>query len=382
MRVKIFKAAVLFVFFLIAAGLFYIQILNGGFYRALSENNRIRVLPLEAPRGNIYDRKGRIVVGNRLSFDVRAIFCEIKDKKYTARVVSDITGIEEEILLRRIETASGMPFTPVKIAEDIKKAKAIQIEEACRDLPGIVVTTRPLRNYIYGGVLSHVTGYLGKIGEDALRKYKTYGYHIRDLVGKDGLERMFNDYLRGVDGGLQVEVDSRGRQVRRLALKEAEGGKDIYLNIDLELQQFCDSLLADRTGAIVAMDPSTGAVLALLSRPTFDPNVFIMPGNSREILPILNDSSAFPLLNRAISAAYPPGSIFKIVVAAAALNSKKIDEKKTFLCSGSFRVGNRVFKCWKETGHGPQNITEAIKNSCNVFFYQLAVFMGVDDIAK
>ncbi len=382
MRVRIFKAAILFTFLLIIAGLFYTQILNGRLYRTLSENNRIRVLPLEAPRGNMYDRKGRLVVGNRLSFDVRVIFREMKDTKYAAGLISNITGIEEETLFRRIKAAAKTPFAPIKIAEDVEKDKAIRIEEAGRDLPGVIVTTRPLRNYIYRDAFSHVTGYLGKISGDKLKKYRTYGYHMQDFVGKDGLERTFNDYLRGTGGGLQVEVDSRGRQLRRLAVKEAERGKDIYLNIDLELQQFCDSLLAGKKGAIVAMNPTSGAVLALLSRPAFDPGVFIMPGNSEKVKAILNNSSAFPLLNRAISATYPPASVFKIVVASAALDSGKFSEKNTFSCDGSFRVGGRAFKCWKEEGHGPQDITEAIKNSCNVFFYQLALLAGVNDISK
>jgi len=382
MRIKIFKAVILLTFVLIIAGLFYTQILSGTLYRALSENNRIRVLPLEAPRGNMYDRKGRVVVGNRLSFDVRVIFREMKDIEHAAGLLGSFTGIEEKVLSSRIKAAAGSPFAPVKIAEDIGKNKAIQIEEAGRVLPGVIVTTRPLRDYVYKDAFSHVTGHLGKISEDELKKYRTYGYRMQDLVGKDGLERAFNDYLRGTGGGLQVEVDSRGRQLRQLAVRDAEKGKDIYLNIDLELQQFCDSLLAGRRGAIVAMDPENGAVLALLSRPAFDPGVFIMPGNSGKVEAILNNSSAFPLLNRAISATYPPGSVFKIAVAAAALDSGKLGKKKTFSCAGSFRVGNRAFKCWKEEGHGPQSIDEAIKNSCNAFFYQIALLAGANDISK
>lgn len=382
MRIKIFAATILFFFGAVIAGLFYTQILKGSLYRELSENNRIRVLLLEAPRGRIYDRKGRVIVSNRLSFDVQVIFRELKDIEKTAALLSDITGIDRKVFSSRIEAAGERPFMPAKIAEDIEKDKAIRIEEATRDLPGVIVTTRPLRNYIYKDALSHVTGYLGKISETELRRYRAYGYHIQDFVGKDGLERTFNDYLRGTDGGLQVEVDSKGRQLRRLAVKEPRKGKDLYLNIDLELQKFCHSLMKDKNGAIIAMDPSSGAVLALLSHPAFDPNVFVMPGNFKKVSAILNNRAAYPLLNRAISCTYPPGSVFKIVVAAAAVDSGKFDEKKTFSCNGRLRVGNRVFKCWKEEGHGTQHITEAIKNSCNVFFYQLALFTGVDEISK
>ncbi len=382
MRVRIFKAVILFTFLLIIAGLFYTQIMSGHLYRILSENNRIRVLPLEAPRGRIYDRMGRVLVGNRISFDVRVIFREMRDVKYAVGIISGITGIGEKILKGRIEAARRKPFTPVKIAEDIEKDQAIKIEEAGRSLPGVIVTTGPLRNYVYRNTFSHVTGYLGRISGEELQKRRTYGYRMQDFVGKDGLEREFNEYLRGTAGGIQVEVDSRGRQLRQLAVKEADSGKDIYLHMDLELQQFCVSLMEGKKGAVVVMDPSTGAVLALISRPAFDPGIFIIPENSGQVNAILNDSSAFPLLNRAISAAYPPGSVFKIVVAAAALESGKFDEKKTFSCDGSFRVGDRKFKCWKEEGHGAQDIREAIKNSCNVFFYQLAFFAGANNISK
>jgi len=382
MRVKIFKGIVLFSFLFLVLGLFYTQILKGSLYSELSENNRIRVLLLEAPRGKIYDRNGRAIVNNRLSFDVQVIFREMNDAGKAARLISDITGIDEEVLFRRIEAAGKMPFVAVKIAENVEKDKAIRIEESGRDLPGVIVTTRPLRNYVYKDAFSHVTGYLGKISGVELRKYRTYGYHIQDFVGKDGLERTFNDYLRGTDGGLQIEVDSKGRQLRRLAVKEPCKGKDIYLNIDLELQEFCYSLMADKSGAIIAMDPSSGAILALVSLPAFNPNIFVVSGNSTEISAILNNKSAFPFLNRAISGTYPLGSVFKIVVAAASLDSGKVDEKKTFSCNGSLRVGNRAFRCWKEKGHGTQNITEALKNSCNVFFYQLALLTGVDEISK
>ena len=382
MRNRIFSGIIFFLFFIIASGLFYTQIIKHDMYKSLSEKNRIRVLPFEAPRGKIFDKNEILLVTNRISFDVEVVYQEIKDKEKVIKALGEILDIDRSILSKRIEKTRKMPFVPVVIAQDVGKSKAIQVEEAKLDLAGVVVSVKPLREYIYKDKFSHVVGYLGKISESELKRYKTYGYHMRDFVGKDGVERSYNDYLRGVDGGLQVEVDSRGRQLRLIALKEASPGRDIYLSLDLALQGFCDSVMEDKKGAILAMDPSTGAILALVSKPGFDPNVFVKPDNFKEVTALLNDSNSSPLMNRAISGAYPPGSVFKIVTATAALDTRKFDKEKTFLCEGTIRVGNRVFHCWKEEGHGTQCIKDAMRHSCNVFFYQLGLLAGVDLISK
>ena len=382
MRSRIFVGIILFVFGILIIGLYYTQVVKHSVYKELSENNRVRVLRLASPRGRIFDRKGRLLVNNRISFDIEVIYQEVKAKKKVARILAGLLDIDKNKLLKRIEKAKDRPFVPVMVAEDIDKEKAIRVEETKLDLPGIVVTTRPLRNYIYKNAFSHVIGYLGKISEPELRKYKTYGYDMQDYVGKDGVERTFNEYLRGTDGGLQVEVDSRGRQLRNLAVKEPTAGKDLYLTLDLELQKFCEEILSKKRGAIVAMDPQTGAVLALVSGPNFDPNIFVSANNDKEKTLLLNNKGTFPMMNRATGGAHPPGSVFKIVVAIAALETDKFNDKKTFVCNGSYRVGNRTFHCWREKGHGTLNIIEGIKNSCNVFFYQLGLLLGVDTISK
>jgi len=382
MRSRIFTGIILCIFGMLIIGLYYTQLVRHSVYKELSENNRVRVLPLVSPRGRIFDRKGRLLVNNRISFDIEVIYKEIKAKEKVAAVLGEVLGVDKNILLKRIEKAKARPFVPVKIAEDIDKEKAIRVEETKMDLPGIVVTTRPLRNYIYKNAFSHVIGYIGKISEPELRKYKTYGYDMQDYVGKDGIERTFNEYLRGADGGLQVEVDSRGRQLRNLAVKEPTAGKDLHLTLDAELQKFCEEIFAEKKGAIVAMDPQTGAVLALVSHPNFDPNIFVSANNDKEKRLLLNNKNTFPMMNRAISGAHPPGSLFKIIVATAALEARKFNDKKIFVCNGSHRVGNRTFHCWREKGHGTPNITEGIKGSCNVFFYQLGLLIGVDTISK
>lgn len=382
MRVRALAAAILVLFGALVIGLFYTQVVKNNLYWELSEKNRIRIMPLAAPRGKIYDRGGTLLVSNRLSFDVQVVFQEIKAPGKIADSLSGILGIDRESLAGRMEKAKDRPFVPVTIAEDIEKDKAVWIEEIIIDLPGIIVTTRPLRNYIKSKTFSHVTGYLGKISEAELKKYRTYGYRMQDYVGKDGVERTYNDYLKGTDGGLQVEVDSRGRELRLLAVKEPQPGRDIYLTLDAGLQDFCDSLLGAKRGVIVVMDPRTGAVLGLVSHPDYDPNVFAMPDNAREVSRFLEDSAAFPMLDRAIGGVYPLGSVFKIAIMTAALDSRKFDGKKNLSCYGTLRVGDRIFHCWNEKGHGAQNITEAVKNSCNVFFYQLGLLVGVDEISK
>jgi penicillin-binding protein 2 len=382
MRVRIFAGVILFFFIILTLGLSYTQILKHDSYKELSEKNSVRVVPLRSPRGKIYDRRGRLLVSSRIAFDVEIVYQEINDLEKVIETLGIILEAEKGALSKKIYRSREMPFAPVKIVEDIKKEKAIQIEELRPDLAGVIITTRPLRNYIYKNIFSHAIGYLGKINEKELRKFKPYGYRMQDFVGKDGIEKAFNDYLRGVDGGLQVEVDSRGRQLKVLAVKEPRPGRDLHLSIDKDLQEFCHSLLEARRGAIITLEPSTGKVSALVSRPDFDSNVFVSADNSEKIRKLLNDSRAFPMLNRAISGTYQPGSVFKVAVAAGALDSGRFNDEKTFPCSGSFRLGNRIFHCWKEKGHGTRNITSAIKESCNVFFYQLGLLLGADEISQ
>ncbi|MCQ9206496.1 MAG: penicillin-binding protein 2 [Omnitrophica bacterium] len=382
MRARIFAGTILFLFLTLVLGLFYTQVLKHASYRQLSERNRIRAIPLVAPRGKIYDRSGRLLVSSRIAFDIQVIYQEIKDKKKVIDTLSNILEVDRVSLSRKMKEARKSPFIPIKIVADVDKGKAIRVEEARLGLAGVIVTTRPLRNYLYGNTISHVTGYLGRISESEFTKYKSYGYRVRDFVGKDGVEKSYNDYLRGTDGGLQLEVDSKGRTQRTIAIKEPRSGKNIYLSIDLELQKFCDSLLGEKKGAILAMKPDTGEMLAFVSHADFDPNAFVASYNTKSVSAILSDTKGLPLFDRAISGTYPSGSVFKIVIAAAALDSGDFSEKETFFCGGSLTLGNRVFHCWNEDGHGSQAIAQAIKNSCNVFFYQLGLLVGPDEIAR
>jgi len=379
-RDRILVAVISALFILLGTGLFFDQVVRFGYYSALSKNNSIRIIPIDGPRGNIFDRNGVPVVSNRLSFDVAVVYQEAKDKQKLIRALSDTLKIPPREIARIFDKARARPYTPVTVLEDIDKNKAISLEEAGFDMGGLMIETRSRRDYIYNNTGSHIFGYLSEIGDDELEGLRDYGYRMKDLVGRSGLERQYEAYLRGSDGGTQIEVDSRGRQTRILGVKEPSDGKDLYLTIDIGLQDACDKLLGDRKGAICVMNPGTGEVLALASHPAFNPNVFVMPKSSEERVALLKDKVGRPLSNKAISGLYAPGSVFKVVTASAALETGRIRPSTRFFCPGSYRLGRAKFDCWKAEGHGSQNITEALTNSCDVFFYNTGRAAGVDAI--
>lgn len=380
MRGRILTAIVTASFILLAAGLFYTQVIRHGYYLRLSKNNSIRLLPIDGPRGNILDRKGRALVSNRLSFDVAIIYDELKDRGRLAKALREVLGLSKRDIIEALSRAGNKPYVPVTIAEDIGTARALVLEENTIDTPGLIVQARSKRGYLYGKSASHVLGYLSEITETELEGLRDYGYRARDLLGRDGLEKYYETYLKGVDGGTQVEVDSHGRQTKVLGIREPASGHDLYLTIDMGLQLECDRLLGERHGSIIVMNPKSGEILALASSPGYDPNVFVRPEDSGERVALMNDKVGRPMMNRAISGQYPPGSVFKIVTAAAALETKSIGRDTVFLCTGSFNLARASFDCWKAEGHGPQAITEGIMNSCNVFFYNAGKRAGADAI--
>jgi penicillin-binding protein 2 len=379
-RERVIPAMLACMFGLVAAGLFYNQVIRYGYYSGLSRNNSIRVVPIAGPRGDIRDRNGKTLVTSRVSFDVSLLSRELRDRRGAARVMKETLGMSGEEIARSFEKADARPYSSVKIAEDVPKERAIALEEASVDIDGVAVDTSSRRDYVNGASGSHIYGYLGEVTEDELEALRDYGYRPRDLIGRGGVEKKYESYLKGVDGGTQVEVDSRGRSMRVLGLKEPKSGTDIQLTVDSSVQEASDRLLGDRRGCVIAMDPRTGEVLALASHPAFDPNIFVRPDTSRERLALLDDRIGRPMSNKAISGLYPPGSVFKVVIASAALETGRIARQTSFICSGSFKLGRTSFDCWKDTGHGAQNVVAALMNSCNVFFYNTGRALGVDTI--
>jgi penicillin-binding protein 2 len=379
-RIKTISAFISVSFLLLFASLFYFQIINYGYYRSLSLKNTVRTIPLEASRGTIYDRNGIALAKDHISFNLALIPQEISGLEKTLDKLSAVTGKKTKELEAAYKRSYRLPFVPADIISNIPPEQAFSMEEKFIDIPGAIIHSVPKRLYPNGKAGSHVLGYIGKIADSELKMLKDYGYSIRDSVGKSGIEKYYDAYLKGDDGGIQIEVDSLSREVSKIGFKEPRKGKDLTLTIDSGLQRFMDMLFDGKRGACIVMQAQTGGILGLVSSPEFDPNVFVT-GKDADRLKILRDKG-HPLLNRAITGAYPAGSTFKPVIAYAGIATGTIKESTSFLCTGIFKLGSANFRCWKEAGHGYQDTVQALTHSCNVFFYNLGKILGADNIYR
>ena len=358
-----------------------LQIMRGTEMRKLSEQNRIRVKKIVAPRGIMYDRTGKVLADTRPSFNIYLTPEDIKDFSQTVDGLARLIECDREDIIEKMKAASGMPPSfPIKIKSDIPMDEVAKVEANRVYIPGISIQIEPKRNYPYAASFAHVIGYVSEVSDDELKDKKKYkDYSPGDYIGKYGLERAYEKDLRGVDGEKRVEVDAMGREIRTLDVIEPIPGNSLHLNLDLDLQLTADKALETRRGAAVAINPKTGGVLVLASRPGFDPNLFASGIKKKDWQTIALDK-AHPLQNRAIQGGYPPGSTFKILLALKALDLGIINEHTSFHCSGGFPYGNRVFKCWKKGGHGTVSVHRAIVESCDVFFYNVGLKLGVDRI--
>ncbi len=358
-----------------------LQIMRGAEMRKLSEQNRIRVKKIVAPRGIIYDRMGKVLADTRPSFNIYLTPEDIKDFSQTVDGLAQLLACDREEVIEKMKAASGMPPSfPIKIKSDIPMDEVARIEAHRVYIPGVSIQIEPKRNYPYTASFAHVIGYVSEVSDEELKDKKKYkDYSPGDYIGKYGLERTYENELRGVDGEKRVEVDAIGREIRTLDVIDPIPGNSLHLNIDLDLQLSADKALETRRGAAVALNPKTGGVLVLASRPGFDPNLFASGISKKDWQRIALDKT-HPLQNRAIQGGYPPGSTFKILLALRALDLGIINERTTFTCGGGFAYGNRVFKCWKKGGHGTVAVHRAIVESCDVFFYNVGLKLGVDRI--
>lgn len=358
-----------------------LQIMRGAEMRKLSEQNRIRVKKIVAPRGIIYDRMGKVLADTRPSFNIYLTPEDIRDFSQTVDGLAKLIACDREEIIEKMKAASGMPPSfPIKIKSDIPMDEVARVEAHRVYIPGISIQIEPKRNYPYAASFAHVIGYVSEVSDEELKDKKKYkDYSPGDYIGKYGLERAYENDLRGVDGEKRVEVDAIGREVRTLEVIDPIPGNSLHLNLDLELQLSADKALETRKGAAAALNPKTGGVLVLASRPGFDPNLFASGISKKDWQKIALDK-LHPLQNRAIQGGYPPGSTFKILLALRALDLAIINERTTFSCGGGFAYGNRVFKCWKKGGHGSVSVHRAIVESCDVFFYNVGLRLGVDRI--
>jgi penicillin-binding protein 2 len=372
MRKKIVNLSVVLIFLFLSLGLLNLQVLQSVNFKELSEKNCIRLLPQEGARGKILDRNGVLIAGNAISYDAM-ILPEDKDKIEKALVnAARVLATDLKDLKNRFKAGYVAPFLPVAIAKNIDLKKAIALEELKLDLPNIVIQPHPVRYYPYGRLACHILGYLNEIDHWRLTKLADYGYKTKDIVGFGGVEEKYDYYLRQEEGALSVEVDHRSRFVRVLGFRPPRNGRDIQLTLDLKIQQIVEDYLRDRVGSIVIIDPYSGQIIAMASSPDFNPSIFINK-SQQSIEDILENLDA-PLINRSISSAYPAGSVFKLIVATAALEKRKINLSTTFFCPGSIHIGRDKFACWDM--HSTQDLVNAITHSCNVFFYRTGLLTG------
>jgi penicillin-binding protein 2 len=372
---------VMAVFVLLGVRLFYLQVIVGDTYRKLSETNSIRLQKIDPTRGLIFDRKGRLLVDNRPAYALSIILKDASPLKRTLTRLAGFMGLPVQTFMDKISRRKGEPsYKPILLMNDIGRDALAVIEVHRYELPGIVVDVKPVRNYLEGPLSAHLIGYMGEISADELdsRRYKSYD--VGDFVGKYGVEKSFESTLRGIRGGRQVEVNARGQVVRVLDTVPAVPGDNLYLTIDSRLQKKAEALLDGDAGAIVAMDPNNGEILAMASSPSFDPNAFV-EGMSQAQWQELTSNPFRPLENKAIQGEYPPASTYKIVTALAGLEEGVITADSTFFCPGYYQLGNRVFHCWRRWGHGRIDVVDALAQSCDVFFYQVGQQLGVDRLA-
>ena len=374
MRIRFINFTAIFVFVFLGLGLFNLGVIQGRRFKDLSNKNCIRLIPQMGTRGKIFDRNNNIIVDNSLSYDVMIMSGdEVRINKELDNV-SDILGIDQKDLKDTYKTNFIAPFAPIAIAKNINIKKAITLEESKSDLElsGIIIQPQPQRRYPYARLACHLLGYLNEIDHWRLTKLADYGYEKKDIVGFGGIEEKYDYYLRQEQGGLSLEVDHRGRPMRLLGFKPPKSGEDIQLTLDLKLQRIVEDNMGSRKGSVIIMDPNSGEIMAMASSPNFNPSAFINK-DADYIAGLLRNSDA-PLINRSISSAYPAGSIFKLIVATAALDTGKINLSTSFYCPGSIHIGGQEFSCWDT--HNQQNLKGAITHSCNVFFYRTGLLLG------
>ena len=373
---------VLAAFLILLARLYYLQIIEGPGLRQRSQDNWFRLQSVPPMRGLILDRSGVLLVDNRPRFDVSILSREAKDPKEVVRKLAELLNIPGETLLAKLVEARGTPsFRPILLSRDISRDAVATVEAHKLELPGIVITVEPIRDYVEGERASHLIGYLSEISPEELQSAAFPDNSVGDFIGKFGVEKAYELYFHGKRGIRHVEVNALGQLTRVLKTEEARPGKNIYLTLDIRLQRIAESLLAGKVGTALAMDPSNGDILAMGVSPAFDPNAFV-EGMTYESWNELVSNQFRPLENKAIQGQYPPGSIYKIVAAIAGLEEGVITEHGKLFCPGSYKYGNRTFRCWKRRGHGFMNATEALAQSCDVYFYQVGERLGVDRLAK
>ncbi|MGB3561457.1 MAG: penicillin-binding protein 2 [Thermoanaerobaculia bacterium] len=380
-RLPALQIAVAAAMVVVVGSYWFVQVVQGDYYRELAENNRLRELPVEAARGLIFDRESRLLVENVPSYNLLLEVSRSRDVAMSLEFAAGILGRPESELEDVLERhRAAVPFRPILVAEDLTLSDVAKFSASALEHPEFEIDVTHLRLYRFGRIAAHALGHLGQVSEADLKRSES-PYRVGDLVGKSGVEHSYDIDLKGRDGERVVIVDSRGRLLEEHDQEPAVVGNDLSLALSVELQQEAARFFEGKTGAVVALDPRTGEVVALLSSPSFDPNLFSRRLD-RDAWRQLVDDPRHPLQNRSIQNAYPPGSVFKIVMAVAGLSEKVVAPHHRVFCPGSTEIYNRRFRCWKRGGHGWMDLRSALIESCDVYFYHLGKSLGIDSIAR
>lgn len=364
-------------FLLLAMRLWQLQILQGKEYRKISEANRLRIISIPAPRGIIFDRNGLPLVENSPYFSASIVPNEFDKDRVVP--LSKILNLPAEEIFDKLSKNDLGTFIPVKLKQRLSFNEIAYIEARRSDFPGLIIETEVGREYIYGDVGSHLIGYLGKLTPSQLKDPAFRDIPPDMFVGQWGVEKLFDSSLRGVPGNRIIEVNALGREIRLIQEKPPVTGQDIALSIDIHMQEAVEKAFGERAGASVALSPDNGEILAIVSKPSFDPNLFTDGISQSEWTNLINNKKN-PMLNRAIQSQYPPGSTFKIVTALAGLEEGVITTDTKVECRGVINYGNWHFGCWQKNGHGVVSLHRAIAESCDVFFYETGRRLGIDRI--
>jgi penicillin-binding protein 2 len=380
-KLAVIQYVILAIFLVLGYGLWRLQVGGNEYYAKLAEQNRIRQIPILAPRGRILDREGRTIVDNYPSFSALLLRDQTRNLMDDADKIADGLHMDPQEVRDRIAHFSKAPsYQPIILKDDITPDELAFIESHHNELPELDTIMSHRRLYPKNGFMAHLIGYVGEVSEDMLNQPAYEFYNQGDIVGISGVEREYNDWLMGTNGSRNAIVNSRGKEVGVMSETPAVPGKPLKLTIDLDIQMAAEEALGDKNGAIVAMDPRTGEILAMVSRPTFDPNAFAVRITRKEWNDLITDPEK-PLLNKAIQAQLAPGSTFKIIMSVAGIQ-EHIAQTMNVHCSGSAVFYGHRFGCWVKGGHGNVDLTRAIYQSCDVFFYTLAEKLGIERIAK
>ena len=380
-KLKIVIAVLLIISSVLLVRLWYLQVIKGEELRQRSENNSIRSRKITPLRGLIMDRNGLVLVDNRPSFDVLYMPNKGKDHEIIIEKLKNLYKSRSlELSYDQPFPKKVKPYLPVKLEKNVSMEKVAIVETNALALPGVYVDVSPVRLYLDGEMMAPIIGYTGEISKEELEKANDE-HASGDVLGKHGVEKYLDAYIRGSRGRELVEVNVYDKEIKNLGRIDPIPGYNIVLTIDADLQKAAWQAFAGKPGAAVALDTRDGSVLAMVSSPSYDPNLF-NSGISYDLWDKMQNNPLTPLSNRAISGQYPPGSTYKLIVAAAALEEGIITPNTKFFCNGSFKMGNRTFRCWHKDGHGSISLHRAIVESCDVYFYNVGKLLGVDKIAK